>query len=183
MNSAVALLIESAKGVAGSTESSLLPSLIVPLFSGFVGGLIVMLIQNHLKNKEEERNRQQELKGLIRLVDAEMSRNEDLLKQALAVDVATSSGAGRSPILALNGLEGADWDRTKVRLARLADGEYFNKLDAYYIKARDLAQYAQRLRDQATVNQSQLMEVQNVAEKVKAASDEARQESSKRLQT
>jgi membrane-bound lytic murein transglycosylase MltF len=85
--------------------------------------------------------------------------------------------------LALNGLEGADWNRTKVRLARLADGEYFNKIDAYYMKARDLGEYAQRLRDQATVNQSQLMKVQNVVEKVKAASDEARQLSSKRLQT
>ena len=65
MTVAVVLFIESTMGVAGPTESSLIPSLIVPLFSGFVGGLIVMLIQDHLKNKEEERNRLQELKRLV----------------------------------------------------------------------------------------------------------------------
>lgn len=158
-------------------------NLVVPLFSGLVGGLLVLYIQTRLKNKENERHRQEELKGLTRIVDAEMLRNEDLLRRALTVDLATSSGAGRAPILALNDLETADWDITKVRLARLANGEHFTKLEVYYEKARNLAVKAQRLRDQSTVNQGQLTGAQESTEKCKAASDKARQVSSSLLRS
>jgi len=102
------LLIQATEGVTGSTGSGSAQSVIVPLFSGFVGGLIVMYIQNHLKSKEEERNRQEELKGLVRIVDVEMSRNDDLLQRALAVEVTALSGGGRAPVLALNGLDTDD---------------------------------------------------------------------------
>ncbi len=170
------LITETMEGATGATQEISLLGLIVPLFSGFVGGLVVLYIQNHLRNKKEEKERDQELKGLLRVLDAEMARNEELLHKAVAVDL-SPSGGDRTPIIALRDLELADWDRTKVRLARLTDGEHFTALDKYYRKVRETSEKAAS----ATVP-GNYPQVQSLARECKAASDEARPTSRKLLQ-
>lgn len=160
----------------GSMVGSTTLNLIISLFSGFVGGLVVMLIQNHLRNKKDKESKKEELRGLIRIVDAEMSRNEGLLREAQSVDLSAATGAGRAPILTLNGLEAADWDNTKVELARLLDGGHFASLGAYYEEVRDLSAHVQRLINVSNFPTQALREVQGMAEQCKAISDEIRRE-------
>ena len=57
-----------------------------------------------------------------------MAENDDLLQQALAVNPLTATGAQATPILNLRYLQNADWDISKVRLARLADRQHFEDL-------------------------------------------------------
>jgi hypothetical protein len=171
------LAIETTQGVTGSTQGFSLLGLIVPLFSGFVGGLVVLYVQTRERNKKEEKERNQELKSLIRIVDLEIAENDDLLRKALTVDTLSAAGAQFNPILELRNLQTRDWDDTKVRLARLADGEHFKDLDAYYRKARDLSALVQRLYNQSTFHAGPMSHAQEQTQQCKAASDAARRES------
>lgn len=165
--------------IEGSTASSV----VVPLFSGFVGGLVVMLIQNHLRNKKEEKDKRQELKGLIRIVDAEIAENGDLLQKALAVDTASAAGAQLNPILDLRNLQTRDWDNTKVVLARLADEDHFRSLDTLYRRTHDLSTLVQRLYNQSTFHAGPIEYAQDQAKHCREASDLAREKSRKILET
>jgi hypothetical protein len=158
-------------------------SVIVPLFSGIVGGVLVMLIQNHLRNKREQRNREEELRGLIRIVDFEMAQNENLLQEALTVDTVTAAGAQYNPILELRNLETRDWDNAKVRLARLALGEHFHSLNTYYRVTQDLSAEAQRIYNQSIFHMGPMAGAQEHAEECRAASDAAREQSQRVLET
>jgi hypothetical protein len=138
-----------------------------------------MLIQNFLRNQKEQRDKEEELKGLLRIVDTEMSSNEAMLKEALAVDLKTVSGAGRSPLMALRELGVADWDRTKVRLAQLDSAVHdsaihFQQLSNYYKSAKDTVDRAQQVAARSNFNTSQAESVQNLARACKQASDTAR---------
>lgn len=181
MSSAAYLIIETTRGVTGSTQGFSFIGLIVPLFSGFVGGLVVLYLQTRQRSKKEEKERNQELKSLIRIVYLEMAENGNLLQEALAVDTSNAAGARFDPIIGLRNLQTGDWDYTKVRLAGLADGEHFQSLDTYYRKARDLRALVQRLYNQSTFNAGHMERAQEQAGQCKAASDAARRESRETL--
>lgn len=157
-------------GTANSPDYSM--SILASLFSGAVGGLVIMLIQNFLRNRKEQRDKEEELKGLIRIVETEMSSNEAMLEEALGVDLKTVSGAGRSPLIALRELGVADWDQTKVRLAQLASAAHFAQLSDYYKCAKDTLESAHRITASFTTPQAE--SVQNLARACKQASDTAR---------
>ena len=133
-----------------------------------------MLIQNTLRNRKERRDKEEELKGLIRIVETEMSSNEAMLEKALEVDLKVASGAGRSPLMDLRDLGVADWDRSKVRLAQLADGAYFAQLSDYYKTTIDTLARAQQVAASNSFNTNQAESVQNLACACKRASDAAR---------
>ncbi len=139
MGSITLLIIETTHGITASTQETSLLSLFIPLFSGFVGGLVVLYIQTRQRNQKDEKERRRELKGLLRIVDLEMAKNDDLLQAALAVDTLNAAGAQLNPILELRTLQITDWNNTKVILARLADGDRFQNLDTYYRRVRDLS--------------------------------------------
>jgi hypothetical protein len=168
------LFTETTLVTTGSTQGSSGVTLFLPLFSGFVGGLIVLGIQTYLTNKREENERELELKGLIRIIDPEMAKNEDLLQKALEVDVSTASGPAVRPLINLRNMGVADWDRSKVRLARFADGGHFDNLDDYYRKVQELLAYMEGITSFTT---GTVTEVQRLAQACKAISDVARQES------
>ena len=139
MGSITLLIIETTHGITASTQETSLLSLFIPLFSGFVGGLVVLYIQTRQRNQKDEKERRRELKGLLRIVDLEMAKNDDLLQAALAVDTLNAAGAQLNPILELRTLQITDWNNTKVILARLADGDRFQNLDTYYRRVRSTA--------------------------------------------
>jgi hypothetical protein len=171
------LIADTTGEIAGSVQEGSFLGLVGSLFSGLVGGLIVLLVQTRQRNNREKEERQQELKGLLRIVDQEMSRNDDLLQEALAVDARTASGAEVTPLWEVRNLESRDWDNAKVRLARLADPEHFKNLDTYYRKARELAEFVQRLYSQSNISGNPKIRAYELTEQCKAASDAARQES------
>ena len=135
---------------------------------------MVLYIQTKLRNKREDDDRKAELTGLIRIIDPEMAKNEDLLQKALDVDAAIASGQAVRPFLDLRTLEVTDWDKSKVRLAHLANGEHFKDLDDYYRNVRNLLAYMAKV---TTLNIEIKREIQRKVQKCKGSSDEARQKS------
>ncbi len=136
-----------------------------------------MLVQNHLRNRKEHSDREDELRGLLRLVDVEMSDNEDILQAAIAVNLTEASGAQVTPIVALRDLEAADWDRTKVRLARLADADHFAKLHEYYKGVTETSMRVHQIASRSDFSNRQLGQAQALAQDCKTVGDVARSRS------
>lgn len=168
MNFAILVLSDTAEAISsGSAAFSW-----YALFSGFVGGLIVLSIQTYLTNRREKNERKRELKGLFRIVDLEMENNEPLLQQVLEVDVNIASGSELRPFLNLRSIEFKDWNDTKGRIARLAEEEHFRNLYSYYRKAEKLHDRVDNLSSSFAAGHTK--QIQELTRECKELSDAAR---------
>jgi len=132
-----------------------------------------MLVQNYLRNRKEANDREEEHRGLLRIVDVEMSSNDQILSAAIAVNLKEASGAQIQSILDLRDLEAVGWDRTKIDLARMADENHFTKLHEYYWLVIKTSARVQQLASSGDLSNRRLRPAQALAQGCKTAGDAA----------
>ena len=103
-------------------------NVVIPLFSGLLGALLVFCL-GVLKDACRQVS---ELKGLLRLIDAEMGLNE------IGLDKLSSNGFEAWATEAGRPLELQVWKEARVRLAQLLTSSKFRDLVAYYSKVEEL---------------------------------------------
>lgn len=111
----------------------------------------MLYITTVVRRREEHNKDQRELRGLTRILDAEIQRNRERLIDPAHPEEAKFGNFQPDALEAfkilsreLEHLESDDWNRSKVRLAQLATDEHFAALNAYYSRLPEALRLGQR---------------------------------------
>ncbi len=100
-------------------------STIQPLFGGFLGGLLVALINIVYTNRQARKSLERERDGLLQLIDGEIYRNLYLLLKFV-------KGGSDLAVFITFPPKTEVWDSSRTRLAQLLDTESLTELVGYY---------------------------------------------------
>lgn len=107
---------------------------VASLFSGFGGGLLIRLIDQRQKKREDKANRDQELKGLMTLMFTEYSHNKGLL-EVLIMDPSFINAR------AWNNLQMEVWKESRLRLTQFITKDHIVAFNQYYGQIQTILDY------------------------------------------
>ncbi len=103
--------------MAGSGLLVFLP-LVGAILGAVVGGFVGAYANGRIRDREERKARERELKALLLLVDVEIWANDERLKACI--------DQGSFDPFAVAGLRTEDWDSSKAKLAELVGTSQFD---------------------------------------------------------